>query len=430
MMPNAITLLFKEVRDTFPPIEGKPTDDDLQSIHEKLLPILMEIPYDQLGGTHSLVGILTDATRYATNHGGATFVCPLCLPLYDATIEDNATTVVCICAKSAHQAKLNDYASFEAAERGAAKFLCKVVDEVWYNDLKDANTFYTKVTAREIIAFLDANSGSLHAINMISLRTNMHNYYTQVDGIPQYINMLEDTQKKATQAGMPINNVKLVMMASAAVLTAQHFPRKVNDWEGLLSVSCTWTAWKTAFRLAHVKRQQQILASGGGEPLSGAHGVIPAAAPAIGHLETALNNLALAATNDTAVLQQLIAANLALTATITLLTATNKKLVDVATRRGGTLLTPGQGWTQAATPGRGWTRAATQAATPAATPAGICATNKPCPGNYCWTHGHCVSKHHTSATCANKAPGHRNDATASNTFGGSNKDKNWNTART
>jgi hypothetical protein len=149
--------------------------------------------------------------------------------------------------------------------------------------------------------------------------------------------------------------------------------------------------------------------------------VILAVAPAIRRLKTALNNLALAATNNTAVLQQLIAANLALTATIMLLTATNKKLVDVATRRGGT---------PAATPGQGGTLAATQAATPVATSASICATRKPCPRNYCWTHHHCVSKHHTSATCANKAPGHRDDATASNTFGGSNKDKNWNAACT
>jgi hypothetical protein len=70
MTPNAIILLFKEARDTIPPIEGKPTDNNLQSICKNLLPILMEIPYDQLEGTHSLVGILTDATRYATNHGG------------------------------------------------------------------------------------------------------------------------------------------------------------------------------------------------------------------------------------------------------------------------------------------------------------------------------------------------------------------------
>ncbi len=33
--------------------------------------------------------------------------------------------------------------------------------------------FYTKVTALEIMAHLDANSGGLHAINMISLHLNM-----------------------------------------------------------------------------------------------------------------------------------------------------------------------------------------------------------------------------------------------------------------
>jgi hypothetical protein len=41
--------------------------------------------------------------------------------------------------------------------------------------------------------------------------------------------MLEDAQKKAKRAGMPIANVKLVMLASAAVLAAQHFPWKVDD---------------------------------------------------------------------------------------------------------------------------------------------------------------------------------------------------------
>jgi hypothetical protein len=49
-MPDLITLLFKESRDNFPPIEGKPSDNDLLSIRETLLPILMEIPFDLLGG--------------------------------------------------------------------------------------------------------------------------------------------------------------------------------------------------------------------------------------------------------------------------------------------------------------------------------------------------------------------------------------------
>jgi hypothetical protein len=79
------------------------------------------------------------------------------------------------------------------------------------------------------MALLDANSGGLHAINMIILNTNMMQYYVQADGDPQYIVMMKDAQKKAKRAGMPIANIMLMMMASEAVLAAQHFPCKVDD---------------------------------------------------------------------------------------------------------------------------------------------------------------------------------------------------------
>jgi hypothetical protein len=127
---------------------------------------------------------------------------------------------------------------------------------------------------------------------------------------------------------MPIADVELVMMALAAVLAAQHFPREVDDWEGLPAVDRTWRAWKAAFRLAHLKRQCQLQVSGGGEPLRGANSVLPAPADTIDRLGTALDNLALAAANDTTVLQQLTAANLALTTSNATLTAANKKLSE------------------------------------------------------------------------------------------------------
>jgi hypothetical protein len=227
----------------------------------------MVIPYDQLNGIHSLTAILTDAAKHKSEHGNTPFVRPIRLPLYDKNIANDATTVVRVRAEAAHKSRLNDYASYEAAERGVAKFLRDVDDEIWYNDLKDAKTFHTKVTVIEIMALLDTNSGGLHTVDMISLRTNMAQYYVQADGIPQFIVMMEDAQKKAKRAGMPIANVELVMMASAAVLAAQHFPREVDDWEGLPAVDRTWRAWKVAFRLAHLKRQHQLQAAGGGEPL-------------------------------------------------------------------------------------------------------------------------------------------------------------------
>ena len=64
--------------------------------------------------------------------------------------------------------------------------------------------------------------------------------------------MMEDAQKKAKRAGMPIADVELVMMASAAVLAAQHFPRKVTDWEGHPAINHTWRVWKVEFRQAHI----------------------------------------------------------------------------------------------------------------------------------------------------------------------------------
>jgi len=178
------------------------------------------------------------------------------------------------------------------------------------------------------------------------------------------------------------------------------------DWEGLPAVDRTWRAWKVAFRLAHLKLQRQLQAVGGGEPLRGAHSVLPAPPVSINCLGTALDNLALAAANDTTVLLQLTVANLALTNSNATLTAANKKLSEaLAKLPASTPRSPG----------------------PPGTPR---VPNKPFPGNYCWTHGHLISERHTSATCGNKATGHKDAATASNTMGGSDLDKGWNTRRT
>jgi hypothetical protein len=56
------------------------------------------------------------------------------------------------------------------------------------------------------------------------------------------------------------------------------------------------------------------------------------------HISEALENLVLAALNDTTVLQQLTAANLALTASVTLLTVANKKLADALVQNKGSVM--------------------------------------------------------------------------------------------
>jgi hypothetical protein len=115
--------------------------------------------------------------------------------------------------------------------------------------------------------------------------------------------------------------------------------------------------------------------------------------------------LVLAAANNTTVLQQLTAPNLALSSLVTMLTTANKKLVNALAK--AKLNSP-----PAAMPG---------------TPKPVQSPNTPFPGNYCWTHGHQCSQHHTSRMCGNKATGHKDEATAANTMGGSKANKGWNT---
>jgi hypothetical protein len=225
----------------------------------------MAIPYDQLNGVYSLAAILIEATKYKANHSNTKFVCPAWLVLYDKTITNNATTVIQICAEAAHKSFHDNYASYEATEHGVAKFHHDIIGKVWY--LKDTSTFYTNFAALDIITLLDANSRGLHALNMIALRTNMSQYYMQADGIPQFIAMMEDANKKVKRAVMSITNMELVMMALVAVLAAQHFLCKVDDWEGLPTSTHTWSTWNVAFCLAHLKYQHQLQASGGWQTL-------------------------------------------------------------------------------------------------------------------------------------------------------------------
>jgi hypothetical protein len=122
MNADAITHLFKEAYDTFPPFKGKPTYDNLLAIRETLPPLLMVIPYDQLQGVHSLMAILVEAAKYKADLGSSKFIRPSCLPLYNRNIANNAMTVVRVCAKATHKFRLADYASYKAANHGIASF--------------------------------------------------------------------------------------------------------------------------------------------------------------------------------------------------------------------------------------------------------------------------------------------------------------------
>eukprot|EP00804_Cyclotella_cryptica_P029531 CCRYP_011303-RA/>CCRYP_011303-RA protein AED:0.44 eAED:0.44 QI:0/-1/0/1/-1/1/1/0/141 len=102
----------------------------------------------------------------------------------------------------------------------------------------------------------------------------MLGFYATADGIPEYINMLKAAQRKLARANLPMSDDQLLAIASTAILASNHFPRPTDDWEAKPRANKTWTAWKTHYRVAHIARKRQLLASGTAMPPSTANALI------------------------------------------------------------------------------------------------------------------------------------------------------------
>ena len=111
-------------------------------------------------------------------------------------------------------------------------------------ELKDPETFYTDVARRNLIDHLQAQCTGGHAIDILALRDEMRQYHVEYEGIPEYINALEDAQRRAKQAGNDgeyvITNATILLIASTAMLKTQQFPCVNDEWEDLPRAEKIW----------------------------------------------------------------------------------------------------------------------------------------------------------------------------------------------
>ena len=70
-----------------------------------------------------------------------------------------------------------------------------------------------------------------HALDLLALHNEMQLYHLELEGIPEYINMLEDAQKQAGRDGRTIADETLLLFATTAMLTTERFPITNDDWE-------------------------------------------------------------------------------------------------------------------------------------------------------------------------------------------------------
>ena len=153
------------------------------------------------------------------------------------------------------------------ARRKTASFILKAVEDTWVQELKDPETFYTDVAPRDLIDHLEAQCTGRHAIDILALQDEMHNYHIEYEGIPEYINALEDAQRRAKRAGgdreYVITNATLLLIASTVLLKIQQFPRVNDKWEDLARAEKTWAKWKAMYKREQSKARVKKLAADG-----------------------------------------------------------------------------------------------------------------------------------------------------------------------
>ena len=145
--PAYLTLALQKVTEDFTAIVDRPTDNDIINIQQLLLPVLMKTKCDELNLTHNLSGVILPIERYHHIYKKGAYLIPPVIALYDNTIEKDATRTEFHRAKGKHEAKRNDRALYEMANTSCKNFILEVVNDTWYKELEDPDTFYNYAMA-------------------------------------------------------------------------------------------------------------------------------------------------------------------------------------------------------------------------------------------------------------------------------------------
>ena len=200
MSPEEIVAKFVKAANLFEPIQGQPSDSDITLIQEILVPILLQIPFDELEAKDNLIGIILSEAKYTRKYGKP-FRAPARVGAYDDTLAEDAKPVACAKGEAKWRAKClrNTY---ETTRREATSFILKVVvEDTWIRELKDPESFYTKIEPRDLINHLQDQCMGRHAIDILALQDKLRGYHLEYEGIPEYIIALKDAQRCAKRAG-------------------------------------------------------------------------------------------------------------------------------------------------------------------------------------------------------------------------------------
>ena len=193
----------------------------------------MKTTYDELTLQHNLAGVILPTGRYEKIYKKGAYAIPPVIPLYDDNINKDSTRLEINRAEGKHKAQWNNRQLYETADNACQLFIMTVVDETWYKELEDPNTFYTKVTAIKILEHLTEFCTGLHTVNAVNIPQLMKELYKDSDRVPQFINVMKAAQRKSKRAKLVINDEYLHAVALKSLLQSGEYETETREWSKL-----------------------------------------------------------------------------------------------------------------------------------------------------------------------------------------------------
>jgi hypothetical protein len=246
--------LFGQLTSSYPVILGQPSNDDVKRLRKSLTNLLQSI--DITGGTNSLSGLIDDDAYYQVTYGHPFDMLLLAMPPYNPSIASDVTNAVRVKSEREWATKADQQRLIPATEHLGRIFLTTNMEDTWLLPLKSATTFYNKVSLWDMLQHLATSTSmaGLEATDIVSLFLDMQAWWEEDPRVPKYINCLEDAQKKAHRAGLPITNKWLVATASKLLLIAASFPTQRAVWDAKLPATKRWPAWKKWVRDHYIRK--------------------------------------------------------------------------------------------------------------------------------------------------------------------------------
>ena len=216
----------------------------------------MNTEYDEFNILHNLSGFILPTNRYKHIYSKGAYSIPPVIELYDDTINWDVPRTEVHQAEGQHEYKQNDRPLYKTADTACKNFIMEVFDKTWYKELEDPDTFYTNFMALKILDHLTIFCSGIHTIDDVDIPQLMKTLFTDTNGIPQFINMMELAQQKSKWTKPSIQDKYMHAVALKSLLKLGEYETETRVWSELSDYQKTRATWKAMFREAYVVKRR------------------------------------------------------------------------------------------------------------------------------------------------------------------------------